>query len=290
MAAQIVGVQANQRGSPLDCPNHALRVQGRHADVAVAIDRAKQRATRDIRCVQPAPQRPHRTGGLILAVRQPLAEALAFLVGLGAMQVQNHPFVDKPYVGDGQSDQLAAAKGAREADQQDRFVLQPTAVVGHRSNHLAQCIEQDWGFALRRNPFLAPDAAHGPLDLGVFGRQRVAGLLVVVADTGQPALDGRDGIAIAQGDDVAENGFGRSWERAAAVSGTQGGEVLPIGGVVLEGMRGVAVDGVVASAGQQRIKIGSGYRGTSWVTMWVRGATVAEAVRRLLRTQWNDRR
>ena len=52
---------------------------------------------------------------------------------------------------------------------------------------------------------------------------------------------------------------------------TPSGEVLPIGGVVLKGVGGVAVDGVAAGAAQQGVEIGIGHRGTSLVAVRIRG-------------------
>ena len=97
---------------------------------------------------------------------------------------------------------------------------------------------------------------------------------MVVADAGQAALDRRYGVAVDQSDDVAEDGFGRGRKRAATVFGTPGGEVLPIGGVVLEGVRGVAVDRVVAGASEQGVEIDIGHHGTSIDYANTRWATI----------------
>jgi len=55
----------------------------------------------------------------------------------------------------------------------------------------------------------APDTPHGPLDFGILGREAVAGLLVIVADTAQPTVNRRDGVAIDKIDDVTQDRFGR---------------------------------------------------------------------------------
>ena len=93
------------------------------------------------------------------------------------------------------------SEGAGKPDQQNGLVLQPAEVVEEYCNHLAH-IEQEWRLAVRRTTSVAPDAAHRALDLWIFGRQRMAGLFVVIADTRQPAFDGRDRIRVDQGDGV----------------------------------------------------------------------------------------
>lgn len=69
--------------------------------------------------------------------------------------------------------------------------------------------DQDRRFALRGNTSLASDAAHRSLDLRIFGGQWMTDLRVVVVDARQAALNGRDGVAIDECDDVAEDGFRR---------------------------------------------------------------------------------
>ncbi len=57
--------------------------------------------------------------------------------------------------------------------------------------------------ATGRDPFGSAYAAHGTLNFGIFGWQTVAGLLVIVADTAQAAVDSRNSVAVNQIDHVA---------------------------------------------------------------------------------------
>ena len=67
---------------------------------------------------------------------------------------------------------------------------------------------------------------------------------MIVADTAQATVNRRDAVALDQIDNVTKDRFGRGWQGAALVVITPRTEVLPVGGVSIEGVFGVAVGNV----------------------------------------------
>lgn len=95
-------------------------------------------------------------------------------------------------------------------------------------------------FAIGSHAFGTPDAAHRPLDLGVFGRERVPCLLVAIANAGEAAIERRDAIGIGRLDQIADDGLWRGGQRSALVLLTPGREVSPVGSAGFQSLLGVA--------------------------------------------------
>jgi hypothetical protein len=76
----------------------------------------------------------------------------------------------------------------------------------------------------------------------------------------QPPIQCRDTVGISGLNQVADDRLRCGWKRAALVFVTPGGEVLPIGGVCLQGLLGVAAFHVDTGTGEQ---VGDGGRGLS---------------------------
>jgi hypothetical protein len=76
-------------------------------------------------------------------------------------------------------------------------------------NCLPELCRQERGLAVRRHALGPPDATHRSLDLRVLGRQLVAGLLVVVADAGQPPVEGRYSVGVGRLHQVADDDASR---------------------------------------------------------------------------------
>jgi hypothetical protein len=87
----------------------------------------KQRSAGDAASLEPALQRAHWAALEPLAVRNGSQLAGRLLVGLRAAQREHHAVARETQIGHLQDDQLRAAEGAAEADQQQRRIAQAAA-------------------------------------------------------------------------------------------------------------------------------------------------------------------
>ena len=85
---------------------------------------------------------------------------------------------------DVQADELRTAKGAGEAQEQQRAVPGAQEVVRQLRQHVAQVCDEDRGLTLLCGPVGAPDAGPDFPDGRVARVQPVAGALVGLADSG----------------------------------------------------------------------------------------------------------
>jgi len=117
--------------------------------------------------------------------------SLAFGIGFRMRDGDDEAFLRKTDVLIAQTDQLSAAEGTREADEQERAVAGGSQIVWHSGKHLPQQFGRKRLFSLLRGPLHAPDAGHDGANELVLDRIGKAGKLVRLADGGQMPLDGR---------------------------------------------------------------------------------------------------
>jgi hypothetical protein len=143
-----------------------------------------------------------------------------------------------------QTHDFTAPKCAGKPEQQNGLIAQSRQIIGQCLQHLSQQWREDGCFAIRRNPFRSAYTAHGALDLGIFRWQTVAGLLVIVADAAQAAINRRDGVAINKIDHIAKNCLWEGGQGTAFVCITPRAEVFPVRSVGIQGILRVTVGDV----------------------------------------------
>ena len=218
-----------------DDQRHGLIGEALRFEVAVAIDGSEDWPTLDAALRKPVAQRAHRAGQRVRAERQANLAALGFLVGLRAAQLDDQAVGGEADIGDVERDELAAAEGAGEADQQQRPIARrrsarPVQRLDH-GPHLGGDGRFFWAGAepsVRRMPWKTSRTWASRV-----GESCASGL-VGLRDAAQAAVQRRDLVGLR----TDRSGTAR-WS-AARLAGARGdagrttGEIVPVDAVGLE--------------------------------------------------------
>jgi hypothetical protein len=113
-------IQAGRARGPLHDPGDRAIAEAPGQLPAVAVHRADESRPRDRARREPGPDRAHRAGRRRRAERDADVAPLALLVRLRPADGDDQAVGRLPHVGDVEPDQLGAADGAGEAEQQER--------------------------------------------------------------------------------------------------------------------------------------------------------------------------